>query len=832
MSERDEEYLFSGEGPASEDVARLEKLLGGEKLREPLRARRRRPLFLAATLAVLTAAAAFGVIRDAWPSPAWTAAVLPGVSLDEIQGAVFELELVDEQPPDGWQAAVERRIREITRPTSVRFEGRRVVVDVPSGYPPLEEALARRGEFAIKEVVESSPLMRALYTRVAEGDPRARALGITAEIDGWDHDETGRRYSDWYLTAPSPEPLRTYLAEVAAAEPRLLPDAGHEIALEHMRDWESGEETGWRTYYLDRVVWLSNADITNAYVYWNETINRPEVLVEFSREGAGRFADLTGRLIGRKLAIMLDGEVSSAPVVQDRIEGGRTSVTMGGSDAQRVQQDAQALVEVLRTSQHPLPVALRLSQVTVRAESLSETELEVARSLMAALLGLLVFIAVFAAVRFSPPIDPEVAPVRGRARRRSLPWIRLAVSAAGGAAAILAQRVPIPGGVDWESLGATPMSVFTLGIMPALSAFLLVEVAALIVPRWRALRRGGPSARARLGSATAILSLLLAIFQAWLIADFLLAVPQLAHLSRAMVVGSLTGGALVMTFLALVISRYGLGNGFAVLILAGFGAFAHRLFHAVTSAGAAPQAILPLFAAIAATAIATSWILRQRVRGSSPASSVRLPTAGVVPLAVVPSLLGLFALTWPEAAARLGVWWQESVARPGAGLLVELGFLIATGGLLSWLFSRPSRPGSAAASGGRSRGFALAVAVSIAYLAVVALLGRWRGDVLAYFGLSLVSVAFATAILMDLLAEWRALARRDDLVPVWPLHQVQRVDLITAALAKNGIDVHARGLYFRLLLHFFGPFVPVLFYVPAAQAEEARAIIRAQLEAT
>jgi len=288
----------------------------------------------------------------------------------------------------------------------------------------------------------------------------------------------------------------------------------------------------------------------------------------------------------------------------------------------------------------------------------------------------------------------------------------------------------------------------------------------------------------------------------------------------------------VMTFLALVISRYGLGNGFAVLLLAGHGALLHRVVHALAGGTARPELILPFFAAVAGTAIATSWILRQRVRGPSPASSVRLPTAGLVPLTALPSLLALFALTWPEAAARLGVWWQDSVSRPGAGLLVELGFLVATGGVLSWLFSRPSRPGSATASGARSRSFAVAVALSIAYLVAVALLGRWSASVLGYFALSLVSVAFATAILMDLIAEWRALARRDDLVPLWPLHQVQRVDLVTGALTRNGIDVHARGLYFRLLLHFFAPFVPVLLYVPGEQAEEARAIIRAQLEAT
>ena len=826
MSERDDEYLWSGEGPASDDVARLEK-----KLRDPLRARRRRPALVAATVALVSAAAAFAVIRDAWPPPGWTAAVLPGVSADDIQGAVYEFQLVDDHPPDGWQAAVERRIREITSPRAVRFEGRRVVVDIASGVPDLDDALGQRREFAIKEVVESSPLMRALYTRVAEGDPRARQLGVTAEIDGWDHDETGRRFSDWYLAAPTGDALRAYLAEVAAAEPRLVPDAGHEIALEATSDRASGQPTGWRTYYLDRVVWLSNADVATAHVYWNDTTNRPEVLVEYTREAAGRFADQTGRHIGRKIANMLDGEVSSAPVVQARIEGGRTSITLSGADPKKVQEEAEDLAGVLLASQHPMPVALDLRDLRIRSEQLSDAQLETARGLMAALFGLLVFVAVFAAERRSPALDPEVAPVRGRARRRSLPWIRLAVSAAGAAVAILANRVPIPGDIDWQAAYSAPISMFALGIMPALSAFVLVELAAAIVPRWRRLRRGGPSARARLGSGTAILTILLAAVQAWFIADFLLAYPAFAHLSRAMLVASLTAGAVVMTFLALLISRYGLGNGFAVLLFAGHGALAYGMVRLLAGGTAAPELILPFFVAIAATVVATCWILRQRVRGASPASSLRLPTAGLVPLAVLPSLLALFALTWPEAAGRIGMWWQEDVAGPGAGVLVELGFLMAAGALLSWLFSRPSRLGSATASGPRSHGFVIAVAISLAYLAALALLGRWRADVLGTFGLSLVSVAFTTAILMDLVAEWRAFARRDDLVPIWPLHEVQRVDLVTAALAKNGIDVHTRGLYLRLLLHFFGPFVPVLVHVPGEQAEEARAIIRAQLDA-
>jgi hypothetical protein len=828
MSERDDEYLWSGRGPAPDEVTQLEKLLGGEKLRAPLRSRPRRRILLSIAVAALAAAAAFAFSREGRPPPGWLAAMMPGVSSEDLEGALYEFALTDDAPPAGWQKAIEARLSEFA-PRAVRFEGRKVVVDFARAFPvELDEVLSRRGDFAIQEVIEASPLMQALYTRVDEGDPLARKLGVAAEVDAWEHDASGRRFADWYLSAPSREALETYVRAVGAENPRLAPDSAHEIAFEPMRPEQSAVPR-WRSYYLDRVAWLSNADIVNAYVYWNPDTSRPEVLVEFDSAGARRFEDLTARIAGHKLAILLDGQISSAPVVQDRIGGGRTSITMGGRNPEQVQREAQELVNVLRASQHPLPVALRLIKRTIRSDRFSEDELQAARITIALGFGLLVFALLFIGERRMPGIDPEVSPVRGRPRQRSLPWVRLLVSGAGVAAVILAERIPVTSAVDWA--GLQPISLFALGITPAISAFLLVELAALIVPRWRPLRRGGPSARARLGSATVSVALVLALVQSWMIADYMLSMPPLAHLSRWLLIVSFTGGALVVTFVALLISRYGLGNGFAVLLLAGHGALAYRAVHFLSGGTADPKPILAFLTAIVLAAIATTWIVRSRVRGASPASSVRLPTAGVVPLAMVPGLMVLFALSWPEAAARIGIWWQEAVGRPGAGILVELGFVVATGAALSWLFSRPARLGNATAGVGRLRGFLIASAISIAYLVLLALLGRWQAVVLGYFGIALSSVAIATAIIMDLVAEWRAFARRDDLVPIWPLHQVQRVDLVTDALARNQMDVHARGLHLRLLLHFFGPFVPVLLYVPAEQAEEARAIIRAQLEA-
>src|SRR5690606_231795 len=105
------------------------------------------------------------------------------------------------------------------------------------------------------------------------------------------------------------------------------------------------------------------------------------------------------------------------------------------------------------------------------------------------------------------------------------------------------------------------------------------------------------------------------------------------------------------------------------------------------------------------------------------------------------------------------------------------------------------------------------------------LLGRWA----VHMAVPVAAAAVATAILMDLVAEGRARWRRGDLVPLWPLHRVQEVDLVAEALTRAGIDVHTRGLYLRSMLHFFGPFVPVVLHVPGSRRDEAARLVRSQL---
>jgi preprotein translocase subunit SecD len=56
------------------------------------------------------------------------------------------------------------------------------------------------------------------------------------------------------------------------------------------------------------------------------------VAVTLTKDGGERFAEASGANVERRLAILIDGIVNSAPVVKTRISGGRISITMGGGD--------------------------------------------------------------------------------------------------------------------------------------------------------------------------------------------------------------------------------------------------------------------------------------------------------------------------------------------------------------------------------------------------------------------------------------------------------------------------------------------------------------------
>jgi protein-export membrane protein SecD len=102
---------------------------------------------------------------------------------------------------------------------------------------------------------------------------------------------------------------------------------------------------------------LTGDDVNNASVSMNQ-FNQPYTALEFKPRGGQVFEDVTAQNVGRRFAIILDGEVRSAPVIRERIGGGRASIEMGTQDYESAMRDASLLSLVLRTGALPAPVTI------------------------------------------------------------------------------------------------------------------------------------------------------------------------------------------------------------------------------------------------------------------------------------------------------------------------------------------------------------------------------------------------------------------------------------------------------------------------------------------
>ena len=94
---------------------------------------------------------------------------------------------------------------------------------------------------------------------------------------------------------------------------------------------------------------LTGKDLKNAQAQIDH--NRNLVALEFSDEGGQKFADLTAKNIGKTIAILLDKQVLTTPVVQEMITGGKAVIT-----GNRSIEEAQHLAILLRSGSLPVKV--------------------------------------------------------------------------------------------------------------------------------------------------------------------------------------------------------------------------------------------------------------------------------------------------------------------------------------------------------------------------------------------------------------------------------------------------------------------------------------------
>jgi preprotein translocase subunit SecD len=106
-------------------------------------------------------------------------------------------------------------------------------------------------------------------------------------------------------------------------------------------------------FLLKKRAVITGEYLTDARVQIDTRYSEPYVSLTFDSRGARLFEQITGANIKKRLAIVLDDMVNSAPVIQDRIAGGRAQIT-----GRFTMEEARDLAIVLRAGALPAPVKI------------------------------------------------------------------------------------------------------------------------------------------------------------------------------------------------------------------------------------------------------------------------------------------------------------------------------------------------------------------------------------------------------------------------------------------------------------------------------------------
>ena len=139
-------------------------------------------------------------------------------------------------------------------------------------------------------------------------------------------------------------------------------------------------------------------DLTGEFIDYaqvaTDQFNAPYVRMELNTDGARLFAKLSGDNVGKRMAIILDDNINSAPVFREKIGGGVASIELGGSDSMQARKDAEDLVVVLRAGALPAPIEILHNRTVGR--TLGDDSVKAGKTAaMLALVLVLIFMVIY-----------------------------------------------------------------------------------------------------------------------------------------------------------------------------------------------------------------------------------------------------------------------------------------------------------------------------------------------------------------------------------------------------------------------------------------------------
>jgi len=129
--------------------------------------------------------------------------------------------------------------------------------------------------------------------------------------------------------------------------------SGSEVLYQHQVDPITRNVVGRTPFLVKQAVLMTGDVITDARVQIDQQFNEPYVTMNFDARGKRVFGRVTQENVGKRLAIVLDGVVQSAPVIREAITGGRAQIS--GSFTM---DEARDLSIALRSGSLPAPVTI------------------------------------------------------------------------------------------------------------------------------------------------------------------------------------------------------------------------------------------------------------------------------------------------------------------------------------------------------------------------------------------------------------------------------------------------------------------------------------------
>jgi len=257
----------------------------------------------------------------------------------------------------------------VTEPEIVSQGEDRIVVQLP-GVKDIERAKDLIGKTA------------KLSFRIVNEDVSPAALQSwmqTSEKDGLVY-KRGERFSDYAM-----EMNKKFKDEIPN---------GFELVFKKILNPVSNEVEQLIPYVVEATPSVTGEELQDAIVRIDPQDNQPYVAITFKSQGAKLFEKVTGDNIGKRLAIILDNNVYSDPVVQSRIGGGNAQITLGQGNYNDLLKEARDLSLVLRAG--ALPVELEFQEQRIVGPSLGADSINKAET--AGLIGavlVLLFIIIY-----------------------------------------------------------------------------------------------------------------------------------------------------------------------------------------------------------------------------------------------------------------------------------------------------------------------------------------------------------------------------------------------------------------------------------------------------